>query len=285
MTAYLKTLNVELDNRTIIFHHNSGLIFQFHMFQTNIEVYLSECYQCPLDCNKNIEFFLGKSSIEINGANELTFEDLLLLANIREISQDNLPVESATLKDKLRNKIHSMNFGLIGFDLVGKTTLFELIPGKQKKVTELIHSYVKEILSFFPLQVKIYDYGTPIMENLVNNAPAPMLLDKLRHFYLYIVVTDSSPQNVMATKDKILPKIKKASPYAAIIIIANKQDLPNRLSTALIEKIIGENTYPFSAINSDAKDNFIKLLNEIILLRLEQKQEYYCPFLKEKSIK
>jgi hypothetical protein len=138
---------------------------------------------------------------------------------------------------------------------------------------------MKEIVSFAPLLIKVYDYGKEIMENLASKSPAPLLLDNLRNFYLFIIVTDSTPQNVSATKNQILPKLKKVSPFAAKIVTANKSDQPNRLSADLIETILGERTYPLSALNPDSTDFFNKLLNEIILLRQEQMQEYNCPFL------
>ncbi|MDD1776718.1 MAG: hypothetical protein LUQ65_01010, partial [Candidatus Helarchaeota archaeon] len=95
----------------------------------------------------------------------------------------------------------------------------------------------------------------------------------------YIIVTDSSAQNIIATKRVLIPKLKKISPYAAFIVLANKQDLPNRLSASLIETILGERTYPISAIKPESSDFFNKLLNEIILLRQDQMREFKCPFL------
>lgn len=285
LNDYLKTLNdIEVNDRNIIVLKEE-LVFQFHMFQTNIDVFLSECFQCPLDCNKLIELYLGKADLEGENITELEKEDLVLLAHIKDVTNDQLPLDKETIQVKLKRKIFILNFGLIGFDQVGKTTLFEMLSGKSKKVEDLINTHKKEITAFPPLIINLFDYGGAVMENLSSNSPAPFLLEKLRNFYLYIVVTDSTPQNVTATKQMIIPKLKKLSPYAAIIIIANKQDESGRLSPDLIEKIIGERTYPLSAINRVSKDLFNKLLNEIILLRREQIQEYECPFLETRNNK
>ena len=279
LIKYLQTLNdTEVTDRKIIIRKDK-LIFQFHMFQTNIQVFLPECFECPLDCNKYFEFYLGKAQLNGENNTELQKEDRLLLAHVRDILEDKLPLESDSIQNKLRHKIFLLNFAFVGFDQVGKTTLFELFSGKVSKISDLLNTYKKEIVSFLPLKINIYDYGGEIMDNLASKSPAPLLTDKLRNFYLYIIVTDSSPQNVTATKQKLLPKLKKLSPYAAVIVIANKQDLPKRLSAQLIENILGERTYPLTAIDHESNDFFMNLINEIILLRREQMQEYNCPFL------
>jgi len=282
MRKYLRQFDVTLKDRAIILQ-KKGFIFRFHMFQTNIEISFSECFECPLDCNKFLDFYLEKAELSEAEDLDLEKEDLLLLAHIKDILENEFSLDYEMLHSELKKRIHILKFGMIGFDQVGKSTLFETIDATPKKVANLINSYVKEITSFPPLFVKIYDYGAQVMENFISKTPAPLLLEKLRHFYLYIVVTDSTTQNVMKIKTQILPKLKRLSPFAAIIVLANKQDLPNRLSPQLIEKILGVRTYPISAIKSDSIDFFKKLLNEIILLRLEQMREYNCPFIESPS--
>ena len=255
----------------------------FHLFQRSIDICLSECFKCALDCNKSMELYLEKPPALDIDVTELESEDLVLLAQIKDIAEDILPFNSEDIQERIQRRLHVLNFGLIGFDQVGKTTLFELLPGTPKKVGELLNTYTKEITSFLPLKVRVYDYGNPPMENLASNAPVPLLLEKLKHFYLFIIVTDSSAQNVMATKRFLIPKLKKISPYAAFIVLANKQDLLNRLSVSLVETILGERTYPISAINPESRDFFNNLLNETILLRQEQMREFNCPFLRTAS--
>ncbi len=283
MNKFLKTLNdIEVKDREIIIQ-KEGFVFQFHMFQINIVVSLKECFHCPLDCNKFMELYFARVNLENENITELEEEDLLFLAQIKNISNNQLPLERESLQLKLKSKIFVLNFGLIGIDQVGKTTLFEIIPGKPMRIEYLINTYKKEIKGFPPFKIYLYDYGTPVMENLASTSPAPLLNEKLKNFYLYIVVTDSTPQNVTTTKQQILPKLKKLSPHAAIIIIANKQDQSGRLSPDLVQTILGERTYPLSALNPENKHFFKKLLNEIILLRIEQLKEYKCPFLDECS--
>ncbi|MHA1132218.1 MAG: ADP-ribosylation factor-like protein, partial [Candidatus Helarchaeota archaeon] len=270
MTKFLKNLGVKVDGRRIVIQRND-FVFEFHMFQTNITVFLPQCFDCPLDCTKYIELYLGETPhprIEIPA--KLEPADLLLLAQVKDILANNYPLDTEVLKTKIKRRLHILKFGLIGFDQVGKSTLFESIPGTPKRVENLIQTYTKEITSFPPLKIKLYDYGTHIMENLISKSPAPLLLEHLRNFYLYIIVTDSSSQNVLGIKTHILPKLKRLSPYAAFIVVANKQDLPNRISPQLIEKILGMQTYPFSAHGPESQEILTKLINDIILLRIGQ---------------
>lgn len=283
MTKYLE-LYPELEIKdTSIICRKDPFIFKFHFFQTNIEIYLVKCYHCPLDCNKRLEVFINSTELEDFSHIELEHEDMLLLAQIKAIVNDQFPIDRHILLKKLKRRVLILNFGLIGCDQVGKTTLFEIIPGKIKPAEDLIQSNKKEINSFPPLKVNLFDYSATIMANLASSSPAPLLRDKLRDFYLYIIVTDSSPQNVATTNQLLIPKLQKLSPYAAIIIIANKQDLPQHLSTEIIERIFGKRTYPLTALSQEAEENFLKILNEIILLRREQMQEYNCPFLTESN--
>jgi len=274
---YLKSFDIKVGDREILIQ-KGNITFRFYMFQRNVDIFLSKCFQCPLDCKKSLEFYLENSRLKGPDQTELEEEDILLLAQIKDISEDNFPFSREEIQDRIKRVLHGLNFGLIGFDQVGKTTLFEMIPGKPKKVLQLLNTYTKEITSFPPLKVRIYDFGNPVIENLALN-PAPLLSERLKQFYLFIIVTDSSPQNITAIKHLLLPKLKRVAPYAAFLTIANKQDLPNRLSTDLIEKILCTHTYPLCAIAPESKDFFINLLNEIILLRQEQLQEFNCPFL------
>ena len=277
---YLKSLDIKVDNREIIIQKEK-ILFRFYMFQRIIDIFLSECFQCPLDCKKSLEFYLENPQSHGPDQTDLEEEDNLLLAQIKDIAEDIFPFTYEEIQERIKRTLYVLNFGLIGFDQVGKTTLFEMLPGKSKKVGQLLNTYNKEITSFLPLKVRIYDFGNSIIENLASDSPAPLLLERLKQFYLFIIVTDSSPQNITATKHFLLPKLKRVAPYAAFIVVANKQDLPGRLSTDLIEKILGSRTYPLCATNPESNDFFNKLLNEIILLRQDQLQEFNCPFLQK----
>jgi small GTP-binding protein len=70
----------------------------------------------------------------------------------------------------------------------------------------------------------------------------------MRGSELTIVVTDSSPQNVMLTKDLMERHLKNSA--AKVIAIANKQDLENRMNPGDIEAALGVPTFGMIGINS-----------------------------------
>ena len=78
--------------------------------------------------------------------------------------------------------------------------------------------------------------------------------DFMRGSKLTVVVTDSTTQNVMLTKDILERHVRQTG--SKIIAIANKQDLDDRMSPSDIEAALGVPTYGMIGIN---KDNAKKL--------------------------
>ncbi len=71
--------------------------------------------------------------------------------------------------------------------------------------------------------------------------------DFMRGSKLTVIVTDSTPQNVMLTKDIIERHVRKTG--SQIIAIANKQDLTDRMSPQDIEAALGVPTYGMVGTN------------------------------------
>ena len=78
--------------------------------------------------------------------------------------------------------------------------------------------------------------------------------DFMRGSKLTVVVTDSTTQNVMLTKDILERHVRNTG--SKIIAITNKQDLDGRMSPTEIEAALGVPTYGMVGIN---KDNANKL--------------------------
>ena len=70
----------------------------------------------------------------------------------------------------------------------------------------------------------------------------------MRGANLSIVVTDSTPQNVMLTKDIIERHL--ANSTQQVIVISNKQDLNGRMSPGDIEAALGVPTYGMVGTNA-----------------------------------
>ncbi|MHA1512368.1 MAG: ADP-ribosylation factor-like protein [Promethearchaeota archaeon] len=86
----------------------------------------------------------------------------------------------------------------------------------------------------------------------------------LKETRIVLLVTDSSYKNVQDTKKIMENFIEKKGTDMLIIGIANKQDLPNKLSTKFVEKILGIPTYGMIAINANYRVMIHEILNEYI---------------------
>ena len=89
----------------------------------------------------------------------------------------------------------------------------------------------------------------------------------------------------MRIKQELIPKLKEISPHALIICLANKQDLPNRLKSSTVENILNERAYDFIATDEKFRETIANIMFETILLRIEQIEEFECPYLLKKAKK
>jgi small GTP-binding protein len=76
---------------------------------------------------------------------------------------------------------------------------------------------------------------------------------------IVFLLTDSTLRNILISKD-MFTTIRRDAPHVPIIVIANKQDMPNALDPSIIEKIIGAETHPLIAIDLAYRNEILKLL-------------------------
>lgn len=80
---------------------------------------------------------------------------------------------------------------------------------------------------------------------------------------LIVTVTDSTPQNVLQTKQIVDMIARKRN--TRIIAIANKQDAEGHMSSSRVENILQVPTYPMVAIEEKNKEDLhLILLEELI---------------------
>ncbi len=136
---------------------------------------------------------------------------------------------------------------LMGFPGVGKSTIIKNLTGKPEN--ELTKAYDPTIgidfgtIDLFnnQLKVSLWDLG--------GQSHFRKLWDSfLPGTGLICAVTDSSPENVKKTKE-IVDKYKNYN-GAKVIVIANKQDLPNSMSVEEIEKELGVKTIGMVAVDT-----------------------------------
>jgi small GTP-binding protein len=87
---------------------------------------------------------------------------------------------------------------------------------------------------------------------------------KLWKFYfkgadIVFLLTDSTLRNILISKE-MYRTIRQDAPNIPIVVIANKQDLPNALDPSIIARIIGAETYPMVAIDLAYRDDILRIL-------------------------
>jgi small GTP-binding protein len=148
---------------------------------------------------------------------------------------------------------------LIGEAAVGKTTICNMLQNKNvngpRKPTIGVEVNVTNI-----------DEDTKVaLWDLAGQRRFHMMWDEfMRGSNITLVVTDSTPKNVMLTKDLIERHLTKSA--AKIIAIANKQDLEGRMSASDIQAALGVPTFSMVATNKDNEE----ALRNIILRTLNE---------------
>jgi len=160
--------------------------------------------------------------------------------------------------EKLINPfVHSkLKVALVGEGGVGKTTTLHLLMGK-KPPTQYIPTIalameVIENIHFANYSLVLWDFA------------GQERFRKLWKLYfqgadIVFLLTDSTLRNILISKD-MFQMIKRDAPHVPIIVIANKQDMPNALDPSIIERIIGAETYPLIAIDLAYRNEILKLL-------------------------
>jgi small GTP-binding protein len=134
---------------------------------------------------------------------------------------------------------------LAGYGAVGKTTIFKLLKGVAAPAAYFptIGANVdREDILIRNSRIRVWDLAG--QEQYHRTWPI-----FLRNSKLVLLVTDSSRTNVERSKN-LINLVKTIEPKAVIIGIANKQDLPNRLSPQEIESILGVKSYGLVAIDT-----------------------------------
>ncbi|MHA1409186.1 MAG: GTP-binding protein [Candidatus Odinarchaeia archaeon] len=152
------------------------------------------------------------------------------------------------------NTTNVVKISITGLPGVGKTTLTNLLTNKRipKKHDPTIginfaNTKINEIDSVF----SIFDFAGDGRFGFI-------LDDLLKGSEIVLLVTDSTPKNVLNTR-KLADKIKQ-SPVKKVIAIANKQDLDGALSPDRVGNILGLETYGMIAIDCKQKVHMYRVL-------------------------
>ena len=78
-----------------------------------------------------------------------------------------------------------------------------------------------------------------------------------------LLITDSTLENVEHSKF-FLELIKEQAPHAISVVIGNKQDLPNALSSEKIKKMYDLKTFPMVAVDTSNRDKMIQIISNLL---------------------
>jgi len=146
---------------------------------------------------------------------------------------------------------------IVGFSGVGKTTTTKLIKSEEIPMQHIptITGEVATIkigkLSFFLWDFAGQDQFDFLWEKFIRGSDAVLLM------------TDSTLENLEKSRF-FLELVNKAVPYARLAIIANKQDLPNAMKTGEIERLMGNKTYGFVAIETENRPKMIRIIADLL---------------------
>ncbi|MEM2984384.1 MAG: ADP-ribosylation factor-like protein [Candidatus Jordarchaeaceae archaeon] len=189
-----------------------------------------------------------------------------------ELKKSTPKIEENTLKnfEKTIDEIlfPFLKIAILGSSGVGKTSVMKLILGE--KPDSAYNPTVGIDIKEFDLDIKnmkliFWDFsGQPHFRKLWQ----PFL----EGTDIVILVTDSQTANLAETR-AILQLVRTEKPDANILLIANKQDLPDANPPEKIEKYMGIRTYGIVAIDTKYREKVVKTLKEIVMERIESKPQ------------
>jgi small GTP-binding protein len=159
----------------------------------------------------------------------------------------------------------AIKISILGFPGVGKTTLTKLIC-KQNVNLEYVPTITADIASYegdeFERTITLWDFAGQIQFRSLWQS-------LLQGSDICLLVTDSTFENINNSKEIIHDLLDKFYQDKTVIGIANKQDLPNRLTPEFCEKILSSEkrtikTHGMIAIKDVYREKILAILKEAI---------------------
>jgi len=168
-----------------------------------------------------------------------------------------------------------MKVTFIGSPAVGKTTMLRLL---SKDVIDKFyfptHGFDLKTIKLDDYYLRIWDFGG--QKSYFKTYSRDYLLGS----DVIFVVTDSTPRNVLNTRELINYATHFVDKDCPIIAIANKQDLKQndgRMTPNRVEEILHVKTYGLTAINPNERIKLMEIirkeLNQIVIRRRSKKYE------------
>ena len=157
---------------------------------------------------------------------------------------------------------------IIGHPAVGKTTILKLLSKSRiDRVYIPTQGFDLKTVKFGNCNLRVWDFGG-------QKSYLTYLEDYLIGSDIVLIVTDSSPRNVLKSKKLIELAFNIVDKDCPIIAIANKQDLcetDGKMKKELVEDILHVRTYGLTAIDQSERTKLIdiikKELNHVLIRR------------------
>ena len=153
----------------------------------------------------------------------------------------------------------SAKISLVGSPAVGKSTLTKMIRGQQisgkynPTMGFNLGSTVVKGISF-----RLWDFGG-------QKAFIKQHLSKyLQGSDIVFVITDSTPKNVLTTKELLDHCKTLVDEGCEVVAIANKQDMPGHMTPERVEDVLQIPTFPMIAIDKNNRQRMVELINTLM---------------------
>ncbi|MHA1785684.1 MAG: hypothetical protein ACTSVY_03380 [Candidatus Helarchaeota archaeon] len=276
---FLKEVKIPFNERGAVIrlkNHNIEL-----PFNSSMAYFLNQkCSACTVDCYKRIQIHfnndldkeIGKiKKIEMKNK-DFTKEEIEFLSRVLLIYKNPMKFLDVEEHEHLLEKsLTEIFFTIIGGKQVGKSTIFDLIPGKNRDENKEFKIKINE--TFPPLILSVFELKNEFSD---GKKISPYIQSFLKNTYMFIIVSNSTTRDVMHIKESLNKDLKQINPSSLQICIANKQDNQHVMRGEAIENLTNLRTYELIATDPKCKERLINILFETILLRIEQMKENHC---------
>jgi len=175
------------------------------------------------------------------------------------IKDDNFEIISDILNPIVDNIHRNLKpkISLVGFSGVGKTTTTKLIKSEEIPMQHIptITGEVATIkigkLHFFLWDFAGQEQFDFLWERFIRGSDAVLL------------ITDSTLENLEKSR-YFFELVNKVVPTARLAVIGNKQDLPNAMKVEDIERLMGNKTYSFIAVDPNNRPKMIRIIADLL---------------------